>query len=389
MKKNIPFLILALFLYLSPLANLLGQTGLIRGQIFDETGLTLPGAEVLLDSDKTIGTPTDVYGKFTLLQIPEGKQKITISFIGYRTKTIEVDVKPEEPVDIEVSLELESLSVNEVILTGTSIKGQAKALNQQKSLATISNIVSADQVGRFPDANIGDAMKRIPGITMQYDQGEARFGLIRGTSRDLSSVTINGERVPSAEGGERSVQLDLIPSDMVQTIEISKALTPDMDADAIGGTANLVTRSAPLKTRISLTAASGYNFLSDKPIWTAGGVLGLRLFENKLGVVLSGSFNNHQLGSHNIEAEWEQDLNDNNKNNDKTEAYLSDFQVRRYDVQRIRRSLSLALDYKFGTHSTLYLRGMYNHRDDWENRYRLRYKLDAPDENNISNAEIA
>lgn len=85
-------------------------------------------------------------------------------------------------------------------------------------------------------------MKRISGINVQYDQGEARFGQVRGTSADLSSVTINGNRVPSAEGDTRNVQLDLIPADMIQTIEVSKVVTPDMDGDAIGGSINLVTK---------------------------------------------------------------------------------------------------------------------------------------------------
>ena len=112
---------------------------------------------------------------------------------------------------------------------------------------SINCAVSADQVGKFPDSNIGDALKRINGINVQYDQGEARFGQVRGTSADLSSVTINGNRLPSAEGDTRNVQLDLIPADMVQTIEVNKVVTSDMDGDAIGGSINLVTKSTPYK----------------------------------------------------------------------------------------------------------------------------------------------
>ena len=121
------------------------------------------------------------------------------------------------------------------------------------------NVVSADQTGKFPDSNIGDALKRISGINVQYDQGEARFGQVRGTSADLSSVTINGNRVPSAEGDTRNVQLDLIPSDMIQTIEVNKVITPDMDADAIGGSINLVTKNSPYKQTIAGTVGTGYN----------------------------------------------------------------------------------------------------------------------------------
>lgn len=125
-------------------------------------------------------------------------------------------------------------------------------------------LVSADQVGKFPDSNIGDALKRISGINVQYDQGEARFGQVRGTSADLSSVTISGNRVPSAEGDTRNVQLDLIPADMIQTIEVNKVVTADMDGDAIGGSINLVTKNSPYKRTIAATAGTGYNWVSEK-----------------------------------------------------------------------------------------------------------------------------
>src|SRR5690606_24841920 len=107
---------------------------------------------------------------------------------------------------------------------GDILKVQASALNQQKNNENIYNGISSDQVGRFPDANIGDALKRVPGITMQNDQGEARNIIVRGLAPNLNSVTLNGDRIPSAEGDNRNVQMDLIPADMISTIEVSKTL---------------------------------------------------------------------------------------------------------------------------------------------------------------------
>ena len=150
------------------------------------------------------------------------------------------------------------------MVVGDILKGQAKALNQQKHNKNIGNVISSDQVGRFPDANVGDALKRVPGVTMQNDQGEARNIIIRGLAPSLNSVTLNGDRIPSAEGDNRNVQMDLIPSDMISTIEVSKTLTPDMDADAIGGSVNLITRPTPNGERISATIAGGYLPIRDK-----------------------------------------------------------------------------------------------------------------------------
>jgi outer membrane receptor protein involved in Fe transport len=136
-----------------------------------------------------------------------------------------------------------------------------------------------------------------------------------------------------------------------------------MDADAIGGSVNLVTRQAPNALRVSGTAASGVNLLSNKPIWTGGLVIGNRLANDKLGFILSGSYNNHNFGSDNVEAVW---YNSDNG------VVLEEFDIREYRVQRIRRSVSLALDYEINANHTLFLSGMYNHRDDWENRFRMR-----------------
>ncbi len=358
--------------------SVLAQTGVFSGRVLDENKMALPGANVLVPSIKA-GTATDVNGKFTLLQLPVGEHDVKITYIGFKTYEGKVTIEANKTATLTIKLESGFMMADEVMVVGEQLAGQAKALNQQKNNMNITNVVSADQVGKFPDSNIGEAMRRIPGITMQYDQGEARFGMIRGTARDLSSVTINGERVPSAEGEERSVQLDLIPADMVQTIEVSKALTPDMDADAIGGSANLITRSAPSGLRLSGTAASGYNFLSEKPMLNFGLVAGNRFMNDKLGVIVSASWYKHNLGSDNAETEWDIDDNGN--------PYMLDLQARKYDITRVRRSASISLDYKLGENSSIKLRSIYNWRDDWENRFRARYRFDneeaLPDESGI------
>ena len=107
--------------------------------------------------------------------------------------------------------------------------------------------------------------------------------------------TINGNRVPSAEGDTRNVQLDLIPADMIQTIEVSKVVTPDMDGDAIGGSINLVTKNSPYKRTINATAGSGYNWISEKAQLNLGFTYGDRFFHDRLGMLLSASYQNAPL----------------------------------------------------------------------------------------------
>ena len=347
------------------------QTGNISGRILDESLLPLSGAYVFIDAEK--GTTTDINGYYTLQGVDAGSQTVTVNFIGYDDSVQDVTVEANTTVELNFNLN-PGVSLQEIVIT-SQFRGQARALNDQLQRDNITNIIAADQIGRFPDANIGDALKRVPGINVQYDQGEARFGNIRGTAPQLNSITINGERIPSAEAEIRTIQLDLIPSDMIQTIELNKAVTPDMDADAIGGSVNLVTRAAPSAERISATLGGGYNLLASEPTFNGSLIYGNRFANDKFGVILSASYFNNNLGSDNVEAEWTyDDENDNDRFDEGETLWPEEIQIRQYYLQRVRQSYSASLDYKINSNHTIFLRGIYNQRNDFENRYRSVFK---------------
>ncbi|MCL1615644.1 TonB-dependent receptor [Bacteroides sp. ET71] len=344
------------------------KQGAIRGRIVDNTQQTLPGATVYIESLHT-GAISDVNGFYTLANLAAGTYRVKVSYVGYSPAEFTITVPEGKTVERDVTLN-EGIELQEVVVGG-AFTGQRRALSSQKNAMGISNVVSADQVGKFPDSNIGDALKRISGINVQYDQGEARFGQVRGTSADLSSVTINGNRIPSAEGDTRNVQLDLIPADMVQTIEVSKVVTADMDGDAIGGSINLITKNTPYRRIFNATAGSGYNAVSKKAQVNLGLTYGDRFLNDKLGLMISGSYQYAPGGSDN--AEFEYDVDDD-------QVVLKEAQVRQYYVTRERQSYSLALDYEFNADHKISFKGMYNRRNDWENRYRAVYKdLDESD----------
>lgn len=348
-----------------------GQSANLSGRVLDEANLPLAGATLYID--ETGMAVTDQDGYFDLLDLPAGKHQLRVTYIGFTAdeRTIEINGGKTTTLDIQLLPGVELATVAII----SQVRGQARALNQQQSAVNITNVIAADQIGRFPDQNIGDALKRVSGINVQYDQGEARFGNIRGTSPQLNSVTVNGERIPSAEAETRSIQLDLIPSDMVQAVEVSKAVTPDMDADAIGGSVNLVTRAAPYERRISGTLGGGYNFLANEPTFNASLIYGERFAGGKLGLIVSGSHFDNNLGSDNVEAEWVyDDANDNDRFDEGETNYPEEIQIRQYYLQRIRRSVSIGLDYKIDPNNTIFLRSIYNQRNDWENRYRSVFK---------------
>ncbi|MDR0976936.1 MAG: carboxypeptidase-like regulatory domain-containing protein, partial [Prevotellaceae bacterium] len=309
MRFRYSLLLLSLFSFLSA-AWADGGThsprqGSIRGRVVDQSQQTLPGASLYIATLRT-GAVSDVNGYYTIADIDPGTYLVRVSYVGYTPVEMNITITAGGTVDHDVVLS-EGMELQEIVIGG-ALQGQRRAISTQKNALGIKNVVSADQVGKFPDSNIGDALKRISGINVQYDQGEARFGQVRGTSADMSSVTIDGNRIPSAEGDTRNVQLDLIPAEMIQSIEVNKVVTPDMDADAIGGAINLVTKSSPYKRTIVATAGSGYNAVSGKAQLNLGFTYGDRFFHDRLGVMLSASYQNSPAGSDNTEFVWDKDV---------------------------------------------------------------------------------
>ena len=338
------------------------QTSTLKGKITDANGFALPGATIQASpSGKAV--VTDFNGFYTIVGI-EGDQIIKVSYIGF--ETVEQSISIEDGSNtLDFTLETAVSELAQVVVSGFQ-SGIIKGLNKQKSDVNVTNVVSADQIGKFPDDNVGDVIKRIAGVSMQGDQGEARNIVMRGLGPGQNSVTLNGDRIPSAEGDNRNVQLDLIPSAMIQSIEVNKTLTPDMEADAIGGSVNLITRSNPTGFRASATVAGGGN-----PIRSGGynsnvtALIGNEVSE-KFSYTLSATVQTRDYGSDNIEFEW------NDPADWADDGAIGEMDIRRYDVKRTRRSLSLNLDWNLNDNNQLYFKSIYNHRDDWENRFRMR-----------------
>jgi len=331
----------------------------VTGVAVDETNIPLPGAVILLDG--AAKTYTDAQGRFSFNQVSDGAHSLVLEYPGYDqvTKTIQAG----SHVVLKTSLTANTLSEANVV--GSYLQGQAKAINKQASNVNTTNVVSSDQVGRFPDDNIGDALKRVSGITMQNDQGEARNIIVRGLAPQLNSVTINGERIPSAEGDNRNIQLDLIGADMIQTLEVNKTLTPDMDADAIGGSVNLVTRAAVGGRRAFVNGGLQYNALRQTTTLNGSFSYADRFAKDRLGLVVSGSRKDNVFGSDNYEMEW--DFSG-------AEPMVTNYEVRVYNVQRLRQNLSVNADYRLAPGHTLFFSSMVSNRKDWENRFRIRFK---------------
>ena len=193
----------------------LAQNSSLKGRIIDSNGFPLPGATLEAKPSGKFAV-TDFNGFFTILGI-DGNQTLKISYLGFETLEETINLTKGETTTQTFTLTPSTKKLEEIVISVFQ-NGIIKGLNKQKSDLNVTNVVSADQIGKYPDDNVGDVLKRVTGISMQGDQGEARNIVMRGLGPGLNSVTLNGERIPSAEGDNRNIQLDLIPSAMIQTI---------------------------------------------------------------------------------------------------------------------------------------------------------------------------
>ncbi len=336
------------------------STGSISGQVLDGTGEALPGADVKLQGTAR-GAITDRTGRYRISAVPPGKYTIEVTLIGFRGKQAEITVEAGATAAFDAQL---VVTIQEtVVVSSPLLEGQAKALNQQKTAPNIVNVVSADQIGQFPDPNVAEAMQRVPGVILQRDDGEGELPILRGVDPRLNSVTINGERMPSTEPQSRAVNFISVSSEIIQAVEVSKALTPDQDGDGIGGTINLVTKQAPEKRLLTATVAAGYNNLRETTRPRGSFTWGQRFAQGRWGMVLSGSAQDERRANETVEHEYTGTQGE----------ILSRTTLRDEAAEYQRYSGNAALDRR-GERSSFFLRGIFTRQDQSKIRRRSRYE---------------
>ena len=189
-------------------------TGTIDGIVKDESG-GLPLASLVVEG-KDIGTSSDRNGRFRLRDVPVGQQVLIISYIGYETKKIEVDVEAGEVVDLgSVALKASSISMQEILVESSYRHGENRARVMEKESPTIVTVLAADAIGKLPDRNAAEAIQRMPGVQMERDQGEGRYVTVRSVPSSWTAMHINGTRIPDARNGSRDIALDIFPSQFI------------------------------------------------------------------------------------------------------------------------------------------------------------------------------
>ncbi|OZY86891.1 TonB-dependent receptor [Cellvibrio mixtus] len=340
--------------------------GRIEGQIkATDKGIALEGAKVRIkELNREAVSQRD--GRFVFADIKPGQYTLETSYIG--ADNIARAIVVEDLKTTRANFQLQGVSglVENVIVIGQAA-GINKSLNKQRSADNIITAVSADAIGQFPDTNVSESLQRLPGLSIERDQGEGRYVRVRGMSPDYNAVTINGVGVPGPDADRRAVALDVIPSDLLENLTVTKSLTPDMDANSLGGSIDVQSLSAFDRDGFfyQLTAESSFDEnteeYSPKVAATASNQFSIGNGEKNVGIAFGVSSFKRKFGSDNVETGGAWDFEDG-------EAGLEELEQRDYRITRERSGVTLNLDYKPTDNTDLYWRNLYSEYTDSEIR---------------------
>src|SRR5215475_298501 len=339
--------------------------GAISGKVTDSSGGVLQGAEIDVEPSGAHAV-TDAQGRFFLSSLAPGRYTVTVSYVGFSNLAKELEVQGGSPAVLDARMSLASLST-QVLVTTERAAGEAEAVNRERSGDNIVQVLPADVIRSLPNANMADALGRLPSVTLVRDEGEGKYVQVRGTEPRLTNTTIDGINVPSPESGVRQIKFDAIPADLVESVEINKTLQANMDGDGIGGSINLVTKTAGERPTVALSGMGGYMpILGGRPQYETTGTVGQRFGASKRwGMLIGGSYDWSGRGIDDIEP-----VSDLATLPDGSTALWKDsIDVREYRYYRTRWGLAGSSDYKLGEGSNIYARGMYsdfqNYGDRW------------------------
>jgi len=254
-------LVLSLVWLLCALAS---QAGTIRGRVTGGAKReALIGATVLVQGT-SLSAPVDATGSYEIRDVPAGRYAVKVSFVGYREETRPVTVAGDAAVTLDFALQEQAQSLGSVTVTGKlSREEDAASRRTERTADNVLNVIAARAIQRSPDINVANVLTRVSGVTVQRVVGGSggAYAVIRGMEPRYNNTLLNGIKVASPDAQTRFIPLDIIPSDLIQRIEVHKALLPSMEGDAIGGTVNIVTKTAPDTTLFLATGSVGYSQL--------------------------------------------------------------------------------------------------------------------------------
>lgn len=364
------FSLVALFASRSLIPSASGQseaTGIVSGSVSNAaTRALLAGAQVsLAGTRQSVLSQRD--GQFEITGVSPGVYTLEVSYTGLDVHRQEITVGPGRNVIPLIGLTADVYALDAFTVSGER-EGSAAAITAQKNAPNVKSVVATDAFGHVVDGNIGEMLKRVSGIATNLNEGEVDQVFVRGIGSAFSAVTLDGTRLPSPAKGkkDRSFEVDKLPADYIESIEVIKSPTPDMDADSVGGTVNMVTKSAfsMAGRRISYNFGLNHKTLRNKNSFFGGlqysDVLGEK---QNLGVYLSFGYSDNFVPQDVTQMDFENSYNQ--------PPTLYRFRLEDAIHDRNRTGTGLKLDYRLNDTTTLFASFMFNHYTDTVDQKRL------------------
>ena len=366
MKRFIHVFAILLVIASTVLAEgLLAQSnGSVYGHVTDSSGSILQGAQVQLQPTSVI-VITGAQGSYFINDIAPGNYTLAISYVGFNLFTKTLEITPGKNLTVDASMQVNSQK-DEILVTARA-SGEAENINRQRTADNVLQVLTNEVITSLPNANLADALGRLPSVTLERDEGEGKYVQVRGTEPRLTNATIDGVNVPSPESGVRNIKFDTLPADFVESVEINKTLQANMDGDGIGGSVNMITKTATERPTVSFTGIGGYTpIINGRGVVESAGTLGQRFgAEKKLGILIGGTYDWNGRGIDDIEP-----VSDVATFPNGTQQKWTDTQdIREYKYYRSRWGVGGSADYKLSDASDIYIRGLYsdfkNYGDRW------------------------
>jgi TonB-dependent receptor len=342
-----------------------GQSGkgVISGTVKDSAGAVLQGAKVEMQP-QVRPVSTDGQGEFNINEVAPGTYGVIIAYVGFASYSGSVTVTAGQTATVDAVLKVSDAS-DEVVVTAARQHGEAEAINRTLAAENILQVLPAEVIVSLPNANIADALGRMASVTIERDEGEGKYVQIRGTEPRLSNTMIDGVTVPSPENGVRQIKLDTIASDLVDSVEINKTLQANIDADGIGGSVNLVTKTAGEAPTATLYGVGGYTpIIGGREVDQMGGTIGKRFgASKKLGVLIGGTYDYNGRGINDIEPDPQP-----NPDGSLT-PHWDTMDLRDYVYDRSRWGATGSVDYKLSEGSNISLRGLFSTFRNWGHKW--------------------
>jgi hypothetical protein len=408
-----------LSLFLLTLFSFNAFSASIKGKIKDaNTNEPLVGASFVIKNTK-LGTLAGLDGSFEIKNLTVGSYEIFVQYIGYESKTQKIEVKSQTQVlTLDFLLKEQANQLAETIVSAkANVENDEFARKSEQKSDNVLNIISAKTIQLLPDITVGNILQRVSGVSVvRNSTGDGQFAVIRGMDKRYNYTSVNGVKIPSPDNKNRYVPMDIFPADLLERLEVVKALTPNMEGDAIGGAMNMVMKSVPDYLIVSATASSGYSQLfSSQPFsgfrnkdvqWKSPSEIngnlyaaktsdftirnlqyknialpinsllslsiGNRILNHKVGFLLGGSYQHTYRGSNSsffsLNGQPSPDPIANT-------PIFESVQKRKYSNEQARLGLNLKLDYAFNNRNKISLYNLFMQLDDWQHRQVLTNQL--------------